>query len=195
MPKAKSKRQTTRPAPYNLRTAAANMTAVMQSPMNWGQPPQPDYSWSGPQYSAYQQMTHSLPQSMPTSYMSMPTPAHQQATHTRQPSQSVPWTDAEDEILIEAKSKGQGWKEIANYFPGKSDNACRKRHERITFKRKADKNWDDARRKRAFQAYTDSTIRERFWREVAKKIGEESWEDVEEVVCRRSRLAQHKTWH
>jgi hypothetical protein len=43
-----------------------------------------------------------------------------------------PWTTQDDEILCDYRAMGYSWAQIwENHFPGKSANACRKRHERL----------------------------------------------------------------
>ena len=42
------------------------------------------------------------------------------------------WTSDDDDVLMRARSRGMNWKPIAEqYFPSKTPNACRKRHERL----------------------------------------------------------------
>lgn len=95
------------------------------------------------------------------------------------PGQSGPWTPEEDAILLEERSRGSAWDDIHNrHFPGKSGNACRKRHERLLTKAR-DTNWDDARINNLLVVY--SRHRESVWRQVADEVGEK-WEDVERVV-------------
>ena len=51
----------------------------------------------------------------------------------RAPSQ---WLPEHDEFLTQARTKGLSWQSIAStYFPDKTANACRKRHERLLEKR------------------------------------------------------------
>ena len=84
---------------------------------------------------------------------------------------------------MDAKSQGLGWNEIhQRHFPLKSGNACRKRHERLIQKLRTT-NWDDGRIRKVMTAYNNPGIREQFWTELANRVGEDRWEDVERVVC------------
>lgn len=88
-----------------------------------------------------------------------------------------PWTEAEDRTLMEARQKGLNWASIANkYFPSKTSNACRKRHERLMDKRKSQDNWDV---EALAQAYME--VRERMWQILATKLSE-NWQAVEGKV-------------
>ena len=47
-----------------------------------------------------------------------------------------PWSREQDDLLMRVRTQGLGWAPIAHtYFPDKSPNACRKRHERLLEKR------------------------------------------------------------
>lgn len=183
MPKAIAKRQTKRPAPYKLRASTANMTALAP-PMGHWMPPshhhqhQQSMSWSDQTnypYSYTQSLNQNYMPTLPT--VVGPTPIAQPA-----PGQSTPWTIDEDNTLVEAKSQGLGWNDIhQRHFPLKSGNACRKRHERLMQKIRTT-NWDDGRVARVMTEYNKAGVRERFWAELAARIGEDRWEDVERVV-------------
>lgn len=85
---------------------------------------------------------------------------------------------------MDAKSEGLAWNDIKlKYFPNKTGNACRKRHERLMQKLRTT-DWDEARIRRVTNAYTTSGARERFWKEIARRVDEDRWEDVERVVRR-----------
>ena len=46
--------------------------------------------------------------------------------------QSAEWSSEDDELLMWARLEGLNWQPIASlYFPNKTSNACRKRHERL----------------------------------------------------------------
>ncbi|RMZ89948.1 hypothetical protein DV736_g2833, partial [Chaetothyriales sp. CBS 134916] len=119
-------------------------------------------------------------------------PHHTQSTHhrsqshphihlpTMHPQQSAPWTNGEDMMLLDAKSKGLGWNDIhEKYFPSKSGNACRKRHERLMVKLRTT-DWDEARVRRVWDEYVREGVRREFWEAIAQRCGER-WEDVERV--------------
>jgi len=55
---------------------------------------------------------------------------------------SKSWPPESDELLIRARQQGLSWNPIATqYFPGKTANACRKRHERLMEKRNNSNDW------------------------------------------------------
>ena len=100
---------------------------------------------------------------------------------TMHPGQSAPWTAADDSALIDAKGQGLGWNEIhQRFFPNKSGNSCRKRHERLMFKLRSCE-WSDGRIQNVMNAYNTRGVREHFWRGIADPFGE-NWQDAEKVV-------------
>lgn len=89
-----------------------------------------------------------------------------------------PWTQEEDEILLDAKQKGMQWSVIhEKFFPLKTGNACRKRHERLLAKKRAD--WTEAQLEDLAVAYQG--MRGKIWTPLADAVGER-WEKVEAVV-------------
>lgn len=51
----------------------------------------------------------------------------------------VRWTEEEDKFLLHARKSGLDWNQIQHLrFPHKTDNACRKRHERLPARRNAE---------------------------------------------------------
>ena len=83
---------------------------------------------------------------------------------------------------MDAKGSGLGWNEIhQKFFPNKSGNACRKRHERLMVKLRTT-DWDDQRIRRVMNEYNAAGLRQDFWTQIARRLGER-WEDVERVVC------------
>lgn len=92
-----------------------------------------------------------------------------------------PWTPEGDARLVEARKKGMEWGPISKtYFPSKTANACRKRHERLMDKsRSNDDSWDSAKSEAMEIAYYK--FRERLWKVVAEEINE-SWQSVEAKV-------------
>ena len=100
------------------------------------------------------------------------------------PDQSAPWTTHDDEVLTNAKAAGLGWNDIhQRYFPAKSGNACRKRHERL-MQRIRRTDWDDDRIERVLAEYNRGGVREDFWSSIASRVGER-WEDCEREVLRQ----------
>lgn len=137
----------------------------------------PQMSWPD---MTYQPMDPMIP-----TYQPQPVMPPQHTPILSHPSQSAPWTTREDDVLIDAKSRGMGWNEIhQKYFPAKSGNACRKRHERLMQKMRTT-DWDEGRIRKVMLAYNARGMREEMWSRLADRVGER-WEDVERVVCRRS---------
>ena len=92
-------------------------------------------------------------------------------------SQPPRWSSEDDELLMWARREGLNWQPIASkYFPDKSANACRKRHERLT--ENAD-NVDAIDIDKLSKAYLDS--REHMWKLLADRVGED-WQAVEAKV-------------
>jgi hypothetical protein len=138
--------------------------------------------WSDP-HMGYQHPTHHQPSYhdyMPVSAPAPPPPPPA-VTAPAHPNQSTLWLDEEDNLLMEAKSSGLGWNDIhKKYFPTKSGNACRKRHERLMTKIRSS-DWDDARIAQVMREYNRPGVREAFWGQIAAPF-HERWEDVERVV-------------
>ena len=90
------------------------------------------------------------------------------------------WSPEEDGTLLHARRQGLNWAPIAElYFPSKTPNACRKRHERIVLKNTVVGDWDAAKAEALAQCYTE--LREEMWRILATKVNEK-WEIVEAKV-------------
>ena len=94
---------------------------------------------------------------------------------------STAWTREDDLQLMKARSESQNWGPIASkYFPTKTPNACRKRHERLMEKRQSE-NWDGVKLDSLAKAYIE--CREEMWQILAEKVGEK-WAMVESKVSR-----------
>jgi len=92
---------------------------------------------------------------------------------------SGPWQDEEDNILLNARSRGHGWRQIQQeHFPFKTPNACRKRYERLIAKKRGS-SWDEAKFEKLGILYKQ--LREQIWMPLADAM-DESWEDVEKAV-------------
>ena len=123
---------------------------------------------------------------MPMPSHPMPALPHSHSTRiTRQQYDHPPnvssqgWTEAEDRRLLEAKKRGLQWSAICEqYFPGKTGNACRKRHERILQKNRA--GWPEEKVERLATLYMEN--REQFWSLLAQNLGEPRWDKVEAMV-------------
>lgn len=89
------------------------------------------------------------------------------------------WTAADDVQLIKARKHGLNWKQIRNtYFPNKSPNACRKRHERLLERREPDE-WSQDRLQNLARNYME--LRKDIWAPLAARTGER-WNVVEQRV-------------
>lgn len=69
-----------------------------------------------------------------------------------------------------ARAQGLNWQPIQQtYFPSKTANACRKRHERLMEKRNSD-DWDNVKLERLATAYL--SMRREIWQQLAEACGE-----------------------
>lgn len=90
------------------------------------------------------------------------------------------WTYQDDQQLMAARAQGLNWSQIKDtYFPSKTANACRKRHERLAERRDAD-DWDQRKMQRMAKEYM--TMRKEIWGPLAARTGEK-WSVVEAKVC------------
>ncbi|CAF9921875.1 MAG: hypothetical protein HETSPECPRED_004660 [Heterodermia speciosa] len=88
-----------------------------------------------------------------------------------------PWQPEDDEKLIQARKQSLNWSDISQqYFPAKTANACRKRHERLMDKRHTNEEWQPYKLEQMAVAYLD--CREEMWKILAQAVGE-NWKDVE----------------
>ena len=118
--------------------------------------------------------THPYPEKNVSSDMISSTPPNPDR------SVAIPWTPEDDNLLLQARKDGMNWEPIAKtYFPSKTANACRKRHERLMDKRNTTEDWDSAKLEAMEIAYYKS--RERMWKVVADEI-DEKWQTVESKV-------------
>jgi hypothetical protein len=94
-------------------------------------------------------------------------------------STSTPWIPADDETLLQARASGLNWAPIQQqFFPNKTPNACRKRHERLMEKRSAE-DYDGVRLETLARAYAE--VRKEMWGVLANRVGEK-WGVVEQKV-------------
>ena len=85
---------------------------------------------------------------------------------------SILWSAQDDETLIQARTQGLNWNQIApKHFPQKSPNACRKRHERLMERINA-AQWDGVKLEVLAQAYME--VRRDMWSILATRVGEKS---------------------
>ena len=90
------------------------------------------------------------------------------------------WTPENDELLLRARQQNLNWQSIAvKYFPDKTANACRKRHERLMEKRNQYDGWEAAKIDTVAEAYTDG--RAQLCKPLADQVGLQ-WQTVEAKV-------------
>ena len=95
-------------------------------------------------------------------------------------SPAIPWNAEDDARLMQARKDGMDWEPIAKaYFPSRTPNRCRERHERLMDKRNTTEDWDSAKLEAMDIAYYIS--RERMWKVIADEINE-NWQTVEAKV-------------
>ncbi|KAK3495373.1 uncharacterized protein B0T23DRAFT_441198 [Neurospora hispaniola] len=132
-----------------------------QPPNNHHQPPQT-------------QVAHPTQSPIPnpsSSYNPRPTPP---SPSLHNPTTS--WTPREDALLLSSRASQLPWSELQRlHFPGKTANACRKRHERLIEKRQAEEEVDEDRLARIAGEYVK--MRGELWQGLAERIGM----DVKEV--------------
>ncbi|KAM3541796.1 hypothetical protein ARSEF1564_005290 [Beauveria bassiana] len=88
------------------------------------------------------------------------------------------WSIRDDQQLITARSDGLNWSQIQErFFPSKSSNACRKRHERL-IDSKGRGSDEAARMERIATHYV--LMREKLWRPLAD-LTDEKWSFVEKT--------------
>lgn len=105
-------------------------------------------------------------------------------------SSSGAWTMAADNTLIAARESGKNWGQIQmTYFPNKTPNSCRKRHERL-MERKSVDDWDTGKIERMAKEYM--FLRKELWAPLAQRTGE-SWHVVEQMVRTRAQSLLYRS--
>ncbi|KAL3425554.1 myb family transcription factor [Phlyctema vagabunda] len=95
--------------------------------------------------------------------------------HSLRPSSGA-WSTTDDQTLMTARAQSMGWASIqSNYFPNKTSNACRKRHERLV-ENSRNSGWDGAKMQNLARQYMAK--RRDIWKELAAESGEK-WTVVE----------------
>lgn len=95
------------------------------------------------------------------------------------------WTPEDDDTLMSARASGMDWKTIAaRYFPAKTSNACRKRHERLMERRNAEE-WGGPKLETLSREYM--AVRREMWSVLADRVGEK-WQVIETKVSSLFRL-------
>ena len=99
---------------------------------------------------------------------------------------SQSWPPGNDDLLMRARQQGMNWQPIATkYFPDKTANACRKRHERLMEKRNNTETWEGVKMETLAKAYND--LREQMWKVLGDRVGEK-WQTVEQKVLNSSMI-------
>ncbi|KAF4120409.1 SANT protein [Geosmithia morbida] len=141
---------------FDMSTTSATPSSSMQIPPQHQPHQLPSASFDNNDYNTNPAPTLTLP------------PSHRPS--------SGAWTLHDDQQLIEARTKGLNWNQIKNtYFPSKSANACRKRHERLSERRDSDE-WDNRKFQRLAKEYM--AMRKEIWSGLAARTGEK-WTAVE----------------
>jgi len=139
------------------------------------------YSNGGP-VQPVQSIQQSLPPIPSQNYASMAAPV------SLRPSSGA-WNATDDQTLMNARKQGMNWAPIqAAFFPTKTPNACRKRHERL-MERKSNEDWDIRKIEELAKHYMDS--RKEIWTPLAALAGEK-WNVVEQK-CMSSGLKNLQT--
>ncbi|KAK5171707.1 uncharacterized protein LTR77_003343 [Saxophila tyrrhenica] len=109
-------------------------------------------------------------------YAPMAAPYPTTATGSAATRSAAIWSAADDEILLQARASGLNWGPISTkHFPGKTPNACRKRHERLVEKRHGE-DWDVQKLELLAQEY--AAVRKEMWEILGARLGEK-WGLVE----------------
>ncbi|KAF2265014.1 hypothetical protein CC78DRAFT_543569 [Lojkania enalia] len=99
-------------------------------------------------------------------------------------SRSSSWSTCDEETLIAARAQGLNWNCTApKYFPSKSPNACRKRHERLMERQSMGQCGGRLKFEELAQAYMET--RKDFWSILTTKVGEK-WQLVEQKCMEKS---------
>lgn len=130
---------------------------------------------TGAYYSNVAPSTSAQPPMQAQTYDPYPADVVTQAPLPNRPSSGA-WTVQDDQNLLAARQQGLNWAQIqSNYFPNKSPNACRKRHERLMERKGAD-DWDNRKLERLAKEYM--SMRKEIWQPLAARTGEK-WIVVE----------------
>jgi hypothetical protein len=143
---------------------------------------QPNYSTSQVSYATGGPVQHPLASQYMQSIPSVPQHSHSHShghVSSIRPSSGA-WNPTDDATLMAARAQGMNWAPIQqSYFPSKTPNACRKRHERLVERRNAD-DWDGLKLENLAKSYMN--MRREIWSGLALQTGEK-WNVVEQKVC------------
>ncbi|KAB8349858.1 hypothetical protein FH972_023871 [Carpinus fangiana] len=89
---------------------------------------------------------------------------------------SASWSPEDDAQLMSARQQGLNWQVISNrVFPGKTPNACRKRHERLMERVNAE-DWDGIKLELLAKEYME--VRQEMWSILGERL-HEKWNVIE----------------
>ncbi|KAK4154215.1 hypothetical protein C8A00DRAFT_32970 [Chaetomidium leptoderma] len=95
---------------------------------------------------------------------------------TQHRASSGAWNQEDDRTLLTLRAMGKNWNQIQrDAFPGKTGNACRKRHERL-MERRGQNEFDNRKLERLCKEYM--SMRKEIWQPLASRCGEK-WNVVE----------------
>ncbi|KAK4187487.1 hypothetical protein QBC35DRAFT_384753 [Podospora australis] len=98
---------------------------------------------------------------------------------TQHRASSGAWNQEDDRTLLALRAMGKNWNQIQREaFPGKTGNACRKRHERL-MERRGQNDFDNRKLERLCKEYM--SMRKEIWQPLAQRCGEK-W-NVVEMQC------------
>ncbi|KAL2169458.1 hypothetical protein VTG60DRAFT_6002 [Thermothelomyces hinnuleus] len=101
------------------------------------------------------------------------------ALPTQHRASSGAWNQEDDRTLLTLRAMGKNWNQIQREaFPGKTGNACRKRHERL-MERRGQNDFDNRKLERLCKEYMG--MRKEIWQPLASRCGEK-W-NVVEMQC------------
>lgn len=133
---------------------------------------------TGAYYPTVATSAQAQPQMQAQPYDPYPADVVAQAPVPNRPSSGA-WTVQDDQNLLAARQQGLNWAQIqSSFFPNKSPNACRKRHERLMERKGAD-DWDNRKLERLAKEYM--SMRKEIWQPLAARTGEK-WIVVEAKV-------------
>ena len=122
-----------------------------------------------------------MPKSKPkkASPKHFPSKPYMRALHSAPPTTppTAAWSTTDDELLLTSKTSGKKWVEISPLFPGKTSNACRKRHARLVTN--AQLEWNAEREKDLAMEFVSAKVG--FFKSLAGNLGLE-WQQVEKKV-------------
>lgn len=108
-----------------------------------------------------------------------PSKPYMRTLHDQSPTSApiAAWSASDDQLLLLMKSSGKKWVEISSLFPGKTSNACRKRHARLVTH--AQVEWDEFKERDLAVEFVNAKVG--FFKVIAGNLKME-WRQVEKKV-------------